>query len=328
MSCYQTFFDAFTFNPALFGHLGGEEELWTTCPHSGQMIPASLRLFHAIEENGIRTELPVHQIELVTPVCPDILAFEQALISNRHRAQQLGQEHSFHLRTDPAPWCDFPVEVYPKPRYQQLLANIGPDRLRHGWIIGFHGHFGCASLGQAIQLMNQGREDLPLYLALAARSPVAFGVDKGRACERLFIYLQIQPDFVPPVIESEKHFATLALEHGFYEDPKSCWWGCRVNPVGTIEFRIFDVQEHPEHGAELVALMRVRQLMALTGELTPAGRPRETIMAELIAAASERALLQSYSSQVEQTLRFAFSQGLTAEAAYINRLMTRLFPAK
>jgi gamma-glutamyl:cysteine ligase YbdK (ATP-grasp superfamily) len=47
-------------------------------------------------------------------------------------------------------------------------------------------------------------------------------------------------NFAAPKIRDENHFYEIAVESGFVNDPRRCWWLIRVNGVGTVELRFFD----------------------------------------------------------------------------------------
>lgn len=306
------FLQQFAFNGLHRGCMGAEEELWTC--HNGQLVAATPLLFPpGIETMPMRMgtakpELPIHQVELVTGICSSVDELSASLASNRAEMMTLGIKHGFTLVAHPLPPADFELEVFPKQRYVEIKHRIPALVLRNAWVAGYHLHVGVSSLQEAILLHNVLREDLPLILALAACSP---GVEQAVsvACKRFFIYKQMQSIVAPPFLNDWQHFEQVAQTEGFFQDPRSCWWGCRISIHGTVECRIMDLQPDTEVATALSAFIRTRLQMARHGVISPKRVPREELEDQLIAAATQPRSL------IDMNVLFAAS---TAAAQYFS----------
>ncbi len=228
----------FKFDPDYVGYMGAEEELWTV-DSAGRLIPAAIRLFEMIGEDGdIKPELPAQQVEAVTGKCATVQELYDNIEQNRIRLDDLGREFGFEILSESIPPGRFELIPYPKKRYKQIMQQYSKSVLRHAWIAGLHLHIGCSSKEAAIYFVNCFRNDLPALLGFSA-GPIS---PEGYASERFFSYSEMCPDLVPPYLESFEHYTELAKEREFYDDPRRCWWLIRINPHGTVELRVFDAQ--------------------------------------------------------------------------------------
>ncbi len=124
-------------------------------------------------------------------------------------------------------------------------------RDNHGYIahrmlsFGLHIHVGVKSEEAAIYIMNEMRRWTYPLLALSANSPYYDGGDTGLASARAHLFHSMpRTKFAPPF----KSFSELVA---YYEKllaanditrPGDLWWIIRPQPpLGTVEFRIFDI---------------------------------------------------------------------------------------
>lgn len=322
----MSFVSNFEFKPQFEGCAGAEEEHWTVGRKSGRLVAAAPLVFEVIEEGDIRSELPVHQIEVVTGICRSSAEVERDLSGKQRQLAALGQRFGFRMNSSPVPpHPDFEIAVYPKPRYLQIASRSDPEHLRSGWICGLHVHIGCVSMAQALVLLNGLRSYLPLFMAASAVRPLPpANAYQGRASERFFLYCGMKPDLVPPYIEGAEHFERLAHEHGMAEDPRKCWWAARINPKGTVEVRIFDMQKRAGHSAQLAALVMVLAHMIRHGRLPILREDSAAIMERLTAAATSVSERGQYRDSLELFHDYAVRH-YPSEAPQIARLITRLF---
>lgn len=321
----MSFISKLEFKPEFAGCVGAEEEHWTIGVRDGRLVGAAPLVFQVIDEGDIRPELPVHQIEVVTGICGSSAEITADLAEKRRTLRRLGKRFGFRTDTSPVPpHPDFQTIVYPKPRYLEITERMESHQLRAGWICGLHVHVGCNSLEQAIQLLNGLRGFLPMLMAMSAVRP--YPSDNGfvgRASERFFLYSRMQPNLVPPHVENLEHFETFAHEQGFGEDPRKCWWAVRINPKGTVEVRIFDMQETPEHAGQLAALVLVLTRMILQGRVEPNAGESRDIGIRLVAGATDPGERQSYSALLEEVAVYARVH-YHSEARQIRRLIKRV----
>jgi carboxylate-amine ligase len=124
-------------------------------------------------------------------------------------------------------------------------------RKNHGYIahrmlsFGLHIHVGVKSEEAAIYIMNEMRRWTYPLLALSANSPYYDGGDTGLASTRAHLFHSMpRTKFAPPF----KSFSELVayyeklLAAGDITRPGDLWWIIRPQPpLGTVEFRIFDI---------------------------------------------------------------------------------------
>ena len=124
-------------------------------------------------------------------------------------------------------------------------------RKNHGYIahrmlaFGLHIHVGVKNEEAAVYVMNEMRRWAYPLLALSANSPYYDGVDTGLTSTRAHLFHSMpRTKFAP----SFKSFAELVdyyeklLAAGDIKHPGDLWWIIRPQPpLGTVEFRIFDI---------------------------------------------------------------------------------------
>lgn len=110
---------------------------------------------------------------------------------------------------------------------------------------GLHIHVGVKNAEAAVYIMNEMRRWTYPLLALSANSPYYDGGDTGLVSTRAHLFHSMpRTKFAPPF----KSFAELVdyyekfLAAGDITRPGDLWWIIRPQPpLGTVEFRIFDI---------------------------------------------------------------------------------------
>jgi carboxylate-amine ligase len=110
---------------------------------------------------------------------------------------------------------------------------------------GLHIHVGVKNEEAAIYIMNEMRRWTYPLLALSANSPYYDGVDTGLSSTRAHLFHSMpRTKFAPPF----KSFSELVVYYekflaaGDITRPGDLWWIIRPQPpLGTVEFRIFDI---------------------------------------------------------------------------------------
>lgn len=319
-----------SFNAGLTGRLGAECEYFTLDPDRTGYVAVTPQLFCGdgapLTEGHIKPELPIHQIEIATGICKNPTEIERDLKTRLREVEALGPRYGFILDTSPTPQFPFEVEVYPhKPRYLDIARRVPPERLRNGWITGLHLHYGCSGPDMAIELLNGVRPFLPAFVSLAARSPTSMGRTRGYASERVALYTGMQPDLVPPHITNVDHLDRIANERGFDKDPGSCWWGVRINKLGTLELRVCDMQEKPAHCAQLAALYSIICNQIRFGDRV-VKRPMESgnIMSLIEEAARKPAVRKTYAHLINECADYAHGHGFGIEYRHLQDFKRRL----
>jgi carboxylate-amine ligase len=285
----------FAFDPSRRFWLGVEEEVWTVNPKTGVLTSGALKVFAKNEKRswmGCKPELPAQQIEIITPPCATLSDLRRALGRNQATLDAMAGAYGFRISRSPVPLKPFAIDVFPKPRYLKIRDQFG-ERLRSAYVAGLHIHVGLGSRDEAIHAMNGVRADLPLFLALSARSPVFAGQRTDYASYRFVKYREMAGEIVPPHLNGWKHFEAIAAVRGYLEDPRMCWWAIRISPHGTVELRICDVQENQQTTLGLAALFLMTVRLSVLSE----GRSKTRLAPEIIAERLEEAAKGKFDAQ-------------------------------
>lgn len=298
--------------------LGAEEEVWTV-NRKGLLVPAAPLVFTpGYEERlpGFKPELPSQQIEAVTPVCASLAELESALKKNDATLKALGKEHGFTVCRDPVPTKPFAIHVFPKERYLRIQERFG-ERLRGAYVAGLHVHVGLGSGEEAVAAMNYVRVHLPAFLAISARSPATVDGVRYRSY-RYVRYREMAGPTAPPVLRDWAHFAEVARDGGFADDPRMCWWALRVSPHGTIELRVCDIQADVRRTLGLAALFRMMVRIGVEG-LQPAEPASPAVIEErLVLAAQGRINVARYLNRAARLAEFPIFK---EERPFVKRLL-------
>ena len=225
------FFSAYEFCPDLAGFVGIELESFTVDATSGLVVPAAGNFLDGMRRSTWGEELSACQVEFRTRPLhseSDIRAeLTRRFAEGDRRATQLGLRLDF---TEVGP-ADMPLDVFPgNARYLQIAQGLGTDRLRAACqVAGLHIHYGVRDWTHAIAVYEALRQNLPSLISAGDGS-------KG---ERMRLYHQVAVHRDPPPLRSKEDLYTAAVEYGFAESPRNCWWLIRISPYGTVEVRVF-----------------------------------------------------------------------------------------
>lgn len=140
---------------------------------------------------------------------------------------ELGLQYRF---CEVAP-IDMDTTVFNDPtgRYQQIVRRLNNEELLAACrVAATHVHVGMPDMTSALRVYNQV---IPHWRELCE----VIHHSKG---ERLSIYRQMAPDYVPRKYESLEAFYGYANTQGFANDPRQNWQLIRLSVHGTIEFRM------------------------------------------------------------------------------------------
>lgn len=238
----------FRYAPELAGRIGVERERFII-DKTGAIVPASAEVLAHIGNNyrgyarwptcevepslatQAKPELSACQIETVTTPC-DLTRLRSEL---EHWDSMLGQAFAdlgyreLHAEVAPA---DMPLDVYPDPsgRYESIAASISHEALVAACrVAGTHVHIGMPDHETALRVYN----------AVLKRFGELCELGNGSFGERLAIYRQMAPGYLPLPYDGWHHFYERAVREGFADDPRKCWTMIRISVHGTIEFRMF-----------------------------------------------------------------------------------------
>ena len=175
------------------------------------------------------TDLPACQLESRI-ILADINNVEQKLWGQERALRDFGVKYSFTRIFDEVGPEDIPLDVTPKKRYLDIAKDLTDDELRSGCrVIGTHVHIGMPDFETALVVYNHVIQYLDELCEMG----------DGSNGERLRLYKEMAPNYMPPKYDSLRDFYSTAVEQGFAKDPTKCWHLIRIHPNGTIEFRMF-----------------------------------------------------------------------------------------
>jgi carboxylate-amine ligase len=242
--------------------LGVEEELLLVDLETHQLRPVSAGLLEDLEvEHGeAKHDLYGALVEIATPVCRDAAEAADALRDLRARVNACAAAHgAVLLGAGIHPTATFgDVALVDLERYRKA-AGAMQGLMRRTPECALHVHVGMPDAETAIRVYNALRERMPLLQALAANSPLWFGVDSGLASARMALTRAypgsgIQRAFRDHADWEEATAAILAA--GDLADETFLWWDLRLHPrLGTVEVRSLDTQSSLRTSVGIAALV-------------------------------------------------------------------------
>ncbi len=242
--------------------LGIEEEFQMVDRQTGQLASH----IHTILEKGtpllgehIKAEMLQSTVELVSDVCPNIVAARNAVRNLRAELARLVESEGLALisaGTHPlARWQD---QVRTRSERYEELEEEFQDVGRSILIFGLHVHVGIDNHDISIPLMNQLRTWLPHLLALSTNSPFWAGRCSGTKSYRAIVWRRFPRSGIPDLFAStgdfERYVDTL-IRTGCIDNGKKIWWDIRPHPFfKTIEFRACDMPATMEDTLAIAAL--------------------------------------------------------------------------
>ena len=245
--------------------LGVEEEFQMVDRHTGQLSSHILTMLErgaAQFGDKIKAEMLQSTVELVSDVCPNILAARLELQEMRARLLKLAEQEGLSLisaGTHPSgSWTE--QLATPNERYAELEEEL-QDVCRSILIFGLHLHVGLGDVENhelMISLINQLRSWLPHLLALSTNSPFWSGRLTGIKSYRSVIWRPFPRSGVPEPFATWsdfEHYVQSLISAGIIDNGKKIWWDIRPHPFfNTVEFRICDMPATLEDTLALAAL--------------------------------------------------------------------------
>jgi carboxylate-amine ligase len=269
----------FTHNPR--PTVGIEMELHVVDRETGELVAAANQLLEELgaahpggEHPKAKHELFQSTVEIITGVCDtpaeagddlrETLAELRNAAARRDLTLMSSGTHPFGLAREQL--------VSPDPRYRELIESMQWPA-RRLLICGLHVHVGVRDGARAIEIINELRRYLPLFLALSSSSPYFEGDDSGLASTRSKVFESLPTAGLPPQLadwsDFEEFMSTL-LDSQCISSIREVWWDLRPHPdFGTIEFRMCDAAPSVRETVALAALAQT--LVAWCDELADAG---------------------------------------------------------
>lgn len=247
--------------------IGVEQEYHLIDPQTADLVPKMEQVWQSLEgplKQTVSHELFLSIIETSSEVASsadelmELVARSRAALAQAARRQGVllaaAGSHPFATLID--------QEVVPTDHYLWVYNEHGIISQRM-MALGLHVHVGLRSADSGIYVMNEMKRWTYPLLALSANSPFLEGRPTGLASTRALLFHSLPRTLLAP---SFKRFSDLErfydrlMEVGEITRPGDLWWIIRVQPpLGTIEFRIFDL---PTDARRVVALAALCQAAA------------------------------------------------------------------
>ena len=235
-------------------------------------------------------ELMAQQLEIGTPVCPDLAAVDRELRYWRGRADAAAAAVGARV----AALATSPVAVDPVPtageRYARLLDTFGRTA-REMLTCGCHVHVSVADEEEGVAVLNRIRGWLPVLTALTANSPFWQGQDTGYASFRSQAWYR-WPSSGPTGLFADaaayRRLVDDVLATDTVLDSGMIYFDARLSEKWpTVEIRIADVALRVEDAVTLAGV--VRGLVETAAREARAGIPPAPVGTEVLRAAAWRA---------------------------------------
>ncbi len=234
----KMFISKFLFSPKKAGLVGVEREQFV-CDSSGcEILPLSSAYLQQLAPInaaggpfGFGYELSACQLESRAGPCPiDDLA--STLCRCEETLVRADASLGLSRRNIEVAPSTIPLQIFNDPtgRYQEITKNMPEGVLSAACrVAGTHVHVGMPDIDTALLVYNR----------VIRHSKDLVKLGDGSCGERMSLYKVMAPRMEPENINSIDQFYAQAVEHGFADNPRSCWTLIRISIHGTIEFRMF-----------------------------------------------------------------------------------------
>jgi carboxylate-amine ligase len=283
--------------------IGVEEEFLLLDPLTAAPMPVVAEAVRALP-GGVRehSRLEFHssQMEMVTPVCTDLLELRRQLQHHRRVAAAAGEAAGARLVAVGAGLVpDDQAHVTDLPRYAEMAERFGA-LARDPGVCGCHVHVGVPDRESAVQVCNHLRPWLPVIQAMCANSPLHSGVDSGFASWRYALFGRWPSVGPTPYLESVAHYERLVeqlVTAGVIMDEAMVYWFARPSArYPTVEVRVGDVCSTAGEAVLIAGL--VRGLVATALAAVEAGVVAAQVPDSVLSAAHWRAARDGLSGEL------------------------------
>lgn len=225
--------------------LGVEEELHVLDADTLALTSRAPALLALVEDPRVIAELPLSQVETVTPVCADLVEVRAEVTALRGAVLDSAVAAGLRVvSAGTAPLAEWRVQRdNPEEAYDAVRATAG-HLVREQLIAGLHVHVGVADAADAVAVVDRVRDWLPVLLALSASSPFWLGADSGCASWRAVHWRRWPVTGAPPLSGSLAAYdaeVDALLAAGLIERPTQVYWDVRRSVrFPTVEFRVCD----------------------------------------------------------------------------------------
>ena len=242
-----TFLNQFSFRPELVGCIGTEREQFLISPKDGTSAPRSAEFLDMIKDPQWTYELSACQVESRTRPYRELSAIEHELLVNENRGETVVKQLGLWLINREVGDADMSLEVYPDPRYKNIVSTISKERLSAACrVTGTHIHIGARDLLHALALHNA---ILPYFDFLCRLGDHSDG-------ERLRLYKAMAVNWEPVAYRNPEHLFEIASAEGFADNPRNCWKLMRVSIHGTVELRMLGSANHVQEILDWIQFLK------------------------------------------------------------------------
>jgi carboxylate-amine ligase len=238
--------------------VGIEEELKLLDPRSFDLAPVAPRILErATDDAGLKAELPLSQVEIVT--APAATAADAVAALREGRSMLAGAAEGLALPAGMAvhPFAATEGSLSTGERYDRTREEYGPIARRQ-LVSALQVHVAVGDAERSLHVYNALRGYLPEVAALAANGAWYGGEDTGMASMRPKVAEALPRQGMPPDIPSWDALAAdlrWGAAAGVVVDPRNWWWELRPHvEYGTLELRVPDTQTTIAESGGVVAL--------------------------------------------------------------------------
>ena len=244
--------------------LGIEEEFHLINPETAELMP-SVNEVMALLDTEFREKVCYELLQCILETRTGVYKTVDELVRETASGRTVLADSCKKLNVNIVaagshPFSDWKEQPFVDSEHYQWVRD------NHGYIahrmlaFGLHIHVGVKNEEAAIYVMNEMRRWAYPLLALSANSPYYDGVDTGLVSTRAHLFHSMpRTKFAPPfksfpelVAYYEKFLAAGDIKH-----PGDLWWIIRPQPpLGTVEFRIFDIPTSIRRIGALAALIQ------------------------------------------------------------------------
>ncbi len=243
------FLGRFNFQDDLAGYVGIEREHFLVDQY-GVVVPRAKVFLETINDPRWTYELSACQVEDRTGQERELGAIKLELLMNDINATLCAEKLGVRIINKEVQAENMPLDVYPDPRYLEIVKNIETERLSAACrVAGTHIHIGVSDMRHALTTYNVL---LPYLEELCELGDHSDG-------ERLRLYKTMATHWKPERYVNIYDFFRTAQFRGFAENPRNCWDLIRISRHGTIEFRMFGVTDHVDE--VLMWVSRIKKIL-------------------------------------------------------------------
>jgi len=242
--------------------VGVEQEFHLIDPETADLVPRMEQVWRSLAgplKQAVSHELFLSILETASEVARDVDGLLGAVVRDRRALSRAARRQGVLLAAAGThPFArGHRQKVVPSEHYRWVHREHGIIS-RRMLATGLHVHVGLRSADAGVYVMHEMKRWAYPLMALSANSPFFEGRASGLASTRALLFHSLPRTHLAP---SFKRFADLErfydrlVEAGEITRPGDLWWMIRVQPpLGTVEYRLFDLPTDVRRVAALTAI--------------------------------------------------------------------------